>query len=29
MEVPAGLKVEIDEKAKNIIHISGIDKQLV
>lgn len=29
MEVPAGLKAEMDEKAKNIVHISGIDKQLV
>jgi len=27
--VPAGLKVAMDEKAKNIIHISGVDKQLV
>jgi len=29
MEVPAELKAEMDEKAKNIIHISWIDKQLV
>lgn len=29
MEVPAWLKAELDEKAKNVIHISGIDKQLV
>lgn len=29
MPVPAWLKVEIDEKAKNMIHISWIDKQLV
>ena len=26
---PSNLKVELDEKAKNILHISGIDKQLV
>lgn len=29
VEVPAGLKVAMDEKAKNVLHISGIDKQLV
>ena len=29
MEVPKWLKVEMDAKAKNIIHISGIDKQYV
>ncbi|MDA7494821.1 50S ribosomal protein L6 [Candidatus Gracilibacteria bacterium] len=29
MEVPAGLKVALDDKQKNVIHISGIDKQLV
>ncbi len=29
MEVPAGLKAEMDEKNKNILHISWIDKQLV
>jgi len=29
MDVPTGLKAEIDEKAKNVLHISWIDKQLV
>ena len=29
MQVPDGLSVESDEKAKNTIHVSGIDKQLV
>ena len=29
MPVPTWLKVEMDEKAKNILHISWIDKQLV
>ncbi|NVP17746.1 50S ribosomal protein L6 [Candidatus Gracilibacteria bacterium] len=29
MPIPAGLKVSLDEKAKNMLHISGIDKQLV
>jgi large subunit ribosomal protein L6 len=29
MLVPAWIKVEADEKAKNIIHILGFDKQLV
>jgi len=29
MEVPSDLKVVADEKAKNIIHVSGIDKQRV
>lgn len=29
IEVPAWLKAELDEKAKNILHISWIDKQLV
>lgn len=29
MEVPEGLRVEMDEKAKNVIHITGIDKQKV
>ncbi len=29
MVVPNGLKVAADEKLKNVIHISGIDKQLV
>jgi large subunit ribosomal protein L6 len=29
MEVPEGLKVTLDEKAKNVIHVSGIDKQRV
>lgn len=29
MIAPAWLKIEMDEKAKNIMHISGADKQLV
>ena len=29
MAVPAELKVNMDEKAKNVLHISWIDKQLV
>lgn len=29
VEVPAWLKAEIDEKLKNVLHISGTDKQLV
>lgn len=29
MDVPTGLKVEMDEKLKNVIHVSGVDKQLV
>lgn len=29
MAVPAGLKAEMDDKAKNVLHISGVDKQLV
>ncbi len=29
MQVPEGIKVAMDEKAKNIIHVSGIDKQRV
>ncbi len=29
MEVPEGLTVAMDEKAKNILHVSGISKQLV
>jgi len=29
MEVPAELKAELDAKQKNVLHISGIDKQLV
>jgi large subunit ribosomal protein L6 len=29
MEVPEGIKVVMDEKLKNVIHVSGIDKQLV
>ena len=29
MPVPAGLKVALDEKQKNVIHVTGIDKQLV
>jgi len=29
MQVPSELKVAADEKMKNVIHISGIDKQLV
>ncbi|MFK7779817.1 MAG: 50S ribosomal protein L6 [Candidatus Gracilibacteria bacterium] len=29
MIIPAGIKIVMDEKAKNILHISGIDKQLV
>ncbi len=29
MSVPEGIKVEMDAKAKNVIHISGIDKQKV
>lgn len=29
MEIPSGLKVEIDAKAKNVLHVSWIDKQLV
>jgi large subunit ribosomal protein L6 len=29
MPIPTGLKVEVDEKKKNIIHLSWIDKQLL
>ncbi len=29
MPTPAWIKIALDEKAKNILHISGIDKQLV
>ncbi len=29
MVVPAGIKVELDDKVKNTLHISGVDKQLV
>ncbi len=29
MDVPAGLTVAMDEKQKNVLHITGIDKQLV
>lgn len=29
MAVPAGLSIAMDEKAKNVLHVSGIDKQLV
>lgn len=29
MEVPVWLKVVLDEKIKNVLHVSGIDKQLV
>lgn len=29
MEIPTWLKAEMDEKAKNVMHISWIDKQLV
>ncbi len=29
MQVPAWLKVQLDEKQKNVLHISGFDKQLV
>ena len=29
MNMPEGIKLEMDDKAKNILHISWIDKQLV
>ena len=29
VSIPKGLKIVLDEKSKNIIHISGIDKQFV
>ncbi len=29
MEVPSDLKIAMDEKLKNVIHVSGIDKQRV
>jgi len=29
MTVPAGLTIAMDEKAKNVLHVTGIDKQLV
>jgi large subunit ribosomal protein L6 len=29
MSIPTGLKVALDEKQKNVIHVTGIDKQLV
>ncbi len=29
MQTPAGVKVALDDKAKNILHITGTDKQLV
>lgn len=27
VDIPQGLKAEMDEKAKNVIHITGVDKQ--
>jgi large subunit ribosomal protein L6 len=29
MPIPTGLKISLDEKQKNVIHVTGIDKQLV
>jgi hypothetical protein len=29
MLVPSELKVALDDKQKNVIHVTGIDKQLV
>jgi len=29
MEIPSVLKVSMDEKLKNVLHVSGIDKQAV
>jgi hypothetical protein len=29
MPIPTELKVTLDEKQKNVIHVTGIDKQLV
>lgn len=29
MPTPAGVKIALDEKAKNVLHVSGTDKQLV
>ena len=29
MDTPAWVKAQLDEKAKNVLHITGIDKQLV
>jgi ribosomal protein L6P/L9E len=29
MTIPEGLKISLDEKQKNVIHVTGIDKQLV
>ena len=29
MEMPTGVKIQLDDKAKNVLHISGVDKQLV
>lgn len=29
MEIPADIEVAFDEKAKNVIHVTGIDKQKV
>jgi ribosomal protein L6P/L9E len=29
MPVPNGIKIAMDEKLKNTLHISGIDKQLI
>jgi len=29
MNVPSELKIALDDKKKNILHISGSDKQLV
>lgn len=29
MSVPSGITIAMDEKAKNVLHVSGIDKQLV
>jgi ribosomal protein L6P/L9E len=29
MDIPTGLKITADEKIKNVIHVTGIDKQLV
>lgn len=29
MDVPADIKVALDEKAKNVIHVTGVDKQKV
>jgi len=29
MSIPDGVKVTLDDKAKNVLHITGIDKQLV